>query len=522
MSSTIWLATPFEDTFEPLRSESALEADVAVIGGGVTGITTALELQAAGKSVILIERDRLLSGETGRTTAHLTEMLDARYHELIADFGKDDAWLALRGSRDAIERIAKRVSELGIDCGFERVPGYLYSEDAEGVADVEREFEACLSLGIHCSIRGEIPLPFAVKRAMRVENQAQLHPARYLRALARRFVGMGGRIFERTPVRGIGDESPCLVLCDGGEVKATDVVVATDSPICNRFVLMTKVAAYRTYVLAVAAPEAGMRPGLLWDTHDPYRYTRALSGISAEEGLLIVGGEDHKVGMGDPGAAFARLEEFCRSRFKVESVVHRWSGEVLNPVDGLPYIGLNPGSEHQYVATGFAGNGMTFGTIAGTILSDLVLKRRNPYARLFSPARIKPRVSALSYLAENKDFPMCLIGDRARLDRDLDVSALAPNEAAVGNLAGKKTAVYRDEKGTVHAVSAVCTHLGCLVRWNGAERSWDCPCHGSRFAASGEVLHGPARADLQPIALEESAPEERRVLDEDGLADPAA
>jgi glycine/D-amino acid oxidase-like deaminating enzyme/nitrite reductase/ring-hydroxylating ferredoxin subunit len=462
-----------------------------------------------------LERDRLFSGESGRTTAHLTEVLDSRYHGLISDFGVGGARLVARSSREAIEKIASRVMELDIDCGFERLPGYLYAEDRAKRVDIEREFEACRKVGLDCSLTSQIPLPFAVTRALRVENQAQFHPGLYLAALAHRLVELGGRIFEGSPVIEIHDGKdgePCLVRTLDGEVLAKDVVIATDSPMSNRLLLLTKVAAYRTYALAVQLASGTVPYGLFWDTEEPYHYTRAYSRDG--EDWLIVGGEDHKVGIGDPASSFERIEAYCRSRYDVGSVSHRWSGEVLEAVDGLPYIGKNPASAHQYVATGFSGNGMTFGTIASSVLSDLILGRENAYAELYSARRLKPLASAATFVSENKDFPACLIGDRMPGKKEVSISELTPGEGAIMSIRGRKAAVYLEENGSVQAVSAVCPHLGCLVRFNSVERSWDCPCHGSRFATSGEVLHGPARSALEPIALEE--------LGNTGLADPAA
>jgi glycine/D-amino acid oxidase-like deaminating enzyme/nitrite reductase/ring-hydroxylating ferredoxin subunit len=479
--------------------QSDLGVDVAIVGGGLAGLTTAILLKRAGKSVALLEQGRICSGDTGRTTAHLTEVLDSRYFELTDNFGDDGARLVAESSRAAIDRIEMFTRQYGINCAFERVPGYLLTESRRGVRTLKRELKTALRLGIKASLVREVPFPgVRVRAAIRFENQAQFDPIIYARALAAQIDGAGSRIFEQTHVISIVDGESCKLVTSQGTVTAKQVVVATHSPISNKFVLHTKIAAYRSYVLGVKLRNEVELRGLFWDTEDPYHYVRRQGDI------VIIGGEDHKTGMDeDPDSRFAQLERYARERFDVSEVVHRWSGQVIESVDGLPYIGKNPLSDNLYVATGFSGNGMTFGTLSGMIISDVVLGIENPWSTLYQPSRIKPVASAMSFISENIDTPMCFVGDRLAAPEARRLSQIDPGQGKIMRIEGKKVAVFRDQSGVIKACSAVCPHLGCLVNWNNAESSWDCPCHGSRFDTDGNVLNGPAIAGLKAVALEE-------------------
>ena len=476
------------------RLAGEVRADVAIVGGGITGVTTACLLKRAGKKVVLIDARRVGKGETGKTTAHLTVALDQRYTKLIARFGEEAAIAVHESQRDAIDRIEAFVRELAIDCGFERLPGYLYTERPEEAEAIEAESAACRQLGIAAGLTSDVPLPFSVLRAMRFEHQAQMHPRRYLLALAATIPGEGCAIFEDSQVLEVDEGEPCRVTTDQGVVVADDVVVAAHVPISNRVFLHTKIAAYRTYVVGALLDGAGPR-GLFWDTEHPYHYLRTHA--LAEGGLmLIAGGEDHKVGQeADTTAPFARLEEYVRARFGHLPIEHRWSGQIIESVDGLPYIGRNALSSRVYVATGFAGQGMTSGTLAAMILADDVLGYDNRYTAIYDATRIKPLAAAKEFVRENVDFPAHLVGDRLRRHAH-PADDLAAGEGAVITLDGERLAVYRNHAGDLSALSPVCTHLGCLVRWNTTEKSWDCPCHGSRFDPTGRVLNGPAVAAL--------------------------
>jgi glycine/D-amino acid oxidase-like deaminating enzyme/nitrite reductase/ring-hydroxylating ferredoxin subunit len=477
------------------RLTGEVRADVAIIGGGITGVTAAWLLERAGKRVALLEARRIGEGETGRTTAHLTSAMDQRYRSIMAKFGADGARGVFQSQQAAIARIESLVNELGVDCGFQRLAGYLYTENPEEVSEIEQEASACQQLGIPTTLTDQVPLPFPVLGALRFPDQGQLHPGRYLQALAASLAERGGRIFEDSPVLEIEEGEPCRLVTERGVVTADHVIVAAHVPISNRVFLHTKIAAYRSYVVAARLPQAGPA-GLFWDTGDPYHYIRTHRTRDGAE-LLIVGGEDHKVGQDpEPAARFDRLAEYVRARFGRLPIERQWSGQIIEPVDGLPYIGRNSLSSRIYVATGYAGQGMTSGTLAAMILCDEVTGTRSEYAALYDATRIKPLASAREFVRENVDFPTHLVGDRLRRHEHAAAN-LPAGEGAVLTLGGERVAVYRNPAGVLHALSPVCTHLGCLVNWNGAEKSWDCPCHGSRFDPTGAVLNGPALAPLE-------------------------
>ncbi|MFP2928426.1 FAD-dependent oxidoreductase [Pyxidicoccus sp. 3LG] len=488
---SLWTVTTPPRDFPALPGD--LTVDVAIIGGGMAGLTTAWLLKRAGKRVAVLEMHRILSGQTGQTTAHLTELLDTPYSTLARDFGEKGARLAASSSRAALEQMASLSTELGIDCDFQRVPMYRYAETERELKELEQEVKAAREAGLLATFTRDVPLPFPVKGAMRVEDQALFHPRKYLLGLADRIPGDGSYLFENTRVTDVQDGTPCRVVTDRGTVTAAAVVEATTTPL-NRVFMHTKLYPYRTY--AVAGPlEGPLEAGQYYDSQDPYHYVRT----QPVDGrmYLIVGGEDHKVGaQEDTDRCFESLERFTLARFPVKDITHRWSGQVIEPADGLAYIGRNSASRHVYVATGFSGTGMTFGTLAGMILSDLILGRQSPYAALYDATRVKPQAGAKDFIQENAEVAFRFVADRLARPEGRKLADVAPGEAKVLEVDGKKVAVYREENGTTHAVSPVCTHLGCHVHWNGAERSWDCPCHGARYSPTGKVLNGPAVKDL--------------------------
>lgn len=480
------------------------EVDVVVVGAGITGLTAALTLKRRGVSVAVVEMRRLGDGETGLTTAHLTELVDARYREIERDFGREGAQRVAASSRTAIDHIEAWSREF--PCGFERVPAYLYAEDDAQRDELSREVEAARHAGVEASFVDEVPLPFATRGALRAEGQAQFHPLAYLHGIARAFVGEGCHLFEESRVVGVEDGEPCLVTLDSGvELRARAVLVTANVPVSNLLLLHTRIAAYRTYALAARAARLPP-PGLYWDAGDPYHYSRVHE--DADGAWLLVGGEDHKTGQcEDTEAAFARLRAYAAERFGAEAPRHEWSGQVIEPADGLPYIGRNAASDNVFVATGFAGNGLTLGTAAGLMLADAAQGLANPWADLYEATRRTVLGAVKNLIVENVDVPLHLVGDRlATPERTVD--DLRPGDGAVVDVGGRKLAVYCDERGTLHGLSPVCTHMGCHVGWNAAEKSWDCPCHGGRFDALGAVLNGPPLTPLeaQPLAEPEPAP----------------
>lgn len=482
-----------------------VSVDVCVIGAGITGLTAADLLKRAGKTVAVIDLGRIGSGETSHTTAHITEVFDLDYRDLLSKFGLEGAQLAAQAMRRAIERIERNVTEHGIACDFERVPGFRFAEKRDDADSFESEAEAAFKVGVPTELVHEAPLPFPTARALRFDHQAQFHPIRYLDGLARGIPGRGSYIFEETRMLDVEEGEPCRVVTDRGTIIADDVFVAANVPSTNRFFLHTKIAAYRTYAIAARVRRGFQTKGLFWDTQDPYHYIRSfdLNGVP----YAIIGGEDHKTGQDvHTGAHFGRLEQWADERFGIENVTHRWSGQVIEPVDGLPYIGRNPHSDHVFVATGFSGTGMTCGTLSAMIVSDLITGVQNPWVELFDAGRVKPLASMKAYLTENIDFPSHLITDRLSPAQSDHVARLRENGGALVRIGAKKVAAYRDPQGELHLMSPVCPHLGCYVGWNEAEKSWDCPCHGSRFDPCGKLLNGPAVSDLAREDIDEMPP----------------
>ncbi len=510
-TESLWMDT-VEVVSPPPLTEDA-RAHVCVIGAGIAGMTTAYMLARAGKVVIVIDDGPIGGGETGRTTAHVSNALDDLYSNLAKLFGDDGARLAAESHTAAIQRI-EAIAELeDIDCDFERLDGFLFLDPDSRRELLETELEATHLAGLtDTRMVDRAPLDaFDTGVAIRFPRQAQFHILKYLNGLARAIVRDGGRIYCGTRARTIKDGTPSHVTTgDGHTIIADDIVVATHSPVNDWMVLHTKQAAYRTYVVGLRVPTGSVPHILLWDTGDPYHYVsvHASDKPGANYEVLIVGGEDHKTGQArDMDDRFARLEAWTRAHFPMSGeVLYRWSGQLLEPVDGLAFIGRNPGSdEHIYVITGDSGNGITHGTIAGILLTDLITGHDNPWKDIYDPGRINYR-SVADYARENfnvaEQYASWLTsGDVGSVDE-------IPNESgAVIRRGMRKIAVYKDGNGAITECSAVCTHLYCIVDWNDTEKTWDCPCHGSRFDPYGRVVNGPAIDDLEVLPVTESKPE---------------
>ena len=467
------------------------EADVCIVGAGIAGITTAYLLGRAGRSVIVLEDGEVGSGETGRTTAHLVNALDDRYFELERLHGERGARLAAESHTAAIAQIESIVAQEKIDCEFERLDGYLFLAANADPKILDRELEAARRAGLDVEI---------VDGRLRFPRQAQFHPLRYVNALALAIEKSGGRIYTHAHAEEIQGGAPARIkTSDGHVVTAKAVVVATNTPVNDMVTMHTKQAPYRTYVVGARVPRGSVPWGLYWDTADPYHYIR-LERESETHDVLIVGGEDHKTGQEEhTEERFRCLEVWTRARFPMAAeVVYRWSGQVMEPVDGLAYIGRNPGdASNVYIATGDSGNGMTHGTIAGMLITDLIEGRENPWSSLYDPARITLR-AAKEFTRENAN----VVAQYKDLVTPGDIDSpeqVKRGEGAILRRGLKKVAVYCDDAGALHELSAYCPHLGCVVQWNASEKSWDCPCHGSRFSAEGEVVNGPAIGGLEAI-----------------------
>lgn len=488
---SIWEATAGR-AGHPRLERDELDVDVAVVGAGITGTTAAMLAKLGGRRVALVEARVIGGGVTGGTTAHLTEAIDTRYRTLEDRFGHEGARLAADSSRAAIEKIAELSRRLSIQCDLERLPGYLFTEHEDEVESLKSELDAARRAGVRVELERPA-LPIVVKAGIRFDDQATFNPLSYVLALADRIEGDGSYVFEHSRVLAVDDGEPCLLHFENGStLRAADVILATHAPI-DSVLLNTRIAQHRSYV--VSGPVEQAPHGLFWDTASPYHYVRSYRAAGRTE--LIVGGEDHRTGQeSNTDDAFQRLAEYA-ARFGLETVERRWSAQVIEPVDGLPFIGKNPDSEHVHVATGFSGNGMTLGTVAAMIMSDACLGRPNPYAGLYSATRVKPFAGLGSFISTNIAFPLHLLSDRLRPPEVRSLEEIERDDGRIVRVGGERLAVYRDVAGTYHAVSAICTHLGCQVAFNPAEKSWDCPCHGSRFALDGGVLDGPA---ITPLA----------------------
>jgi glycine/D-amino acid oxidase-like deaminating enzyme/Rieske Fe-S protein len=496
-TTPVWLADVEAPHFPPLAAD--LRVDVLVIGGGITGVTSAFMLKRAGRTVALIERGEIGGGETGHTTAHITYATDTRLTELVKTFGRGNAQAAWDAGHFALEQIADIVEAEDIDCELQRVPGFLV---AAGGGDIEAqakdlEAEAVLVAGLGFDTAYVESAPLLHRPAIRFANQLKFHPLKYHHALARRIPGDGSHVFEKTEAAEFCEERG-YVVANGHRIRFSYVVLATHVPLrgstsaISAALLQTKLAAYSTY--AVGAKLAGRHEpeALFWDTADPYLYLRVDRRAGGD--YVILGGADHKTGQeDDTGKPFATLERALHAIWPDAAIDHHWSGQVIESVDGLPFIGET--SERQFVATGFGGNGMTYGTLAGIMARDRVLGLQNPWEDLFSVER-KEFSSLWNYMKENKDYPYYLAKSEITAIPANSLDAVARGEGKILRIHGQKVAAYRDAQGALTTLCPVCPHLGCTVAWNGAEKTWDCPCHGSRFTATGALMGGPAEKPL--------------------------
>ena len=489
VNPSLWVGTtPDAGSRPPLAGP--VTVDVAVIGAGITGLTAAALLQDDGASVVVLEAGAVCSGVTAYTTAKVTSLHGLVYAGLAGSAGDDVARLYGEANQAAVERVATFVEERGIDCDFSRRSAYTYTTDPGQVKQVEAEVEVARRLGLPAELTTETELPFDVAAAVRLDDQAQFHPRRYCRGLAGPVA-----VHEHTRALGVdeGGGGPCTVSTDRGEVRAGHVVVATHLPFLDRGGFFAKCHPTRSYALA-ARLDGPVPRGMYLGIDRPTRSVRAAQG----DGLVILGGEGHKVGQDDDTRRrHAALEEWARATFPVASVEYRWSAQDLVPVDGRPFVGPQLPGSRVLVATGFKKWGMTNGTAAAMILADLVAGRDNPWTAAFDATRIRETVTR-DLVKENLDVGKRFVGDRLRTLLPPDAEHLRPGEGGIARLGGEKVAAYRDDEGRLHAVSPVCTHLGCLVSFNTAERTWDCPCHGSRYTVEGRVIEGPATKDLRP------------------------
>jgi glycine/D-amino acid oxidase-like deaminating enzyme/nitrite reductase/ring-hydroxylating ferredoxin subunit len=501
----VW-GDPIELPRESLRGETTV--DVCIIGAGLAGLSVAYNLARAGKQVLVLDDGPAGGGNTGLTTAHLASAIDDRFVEIERIRGKEGARLAADSHAAAITFIEQTARREGIDCDFTRVDGYLFVPPGGRLEILDEEEGAARDAGLTVEKVVRAPLDgFDTGPALRFARQGQFHPLKYLRGLAKAIEEAGGRIVTGIHATSIdGDNKEVRVQTNGkASVVAKAAVVATNSPVNDRITIHTKQFPYLTYALGLEVPRDSITRALYWDTLDPYHYVRLQSGggngNGGEMDTLIVGGEDHRTGQAaDHFDRWARLEQWARQRFpEVGRATHRWSGQVIETFDGLGFIGRNPGDDRIYIATGDSGMGMTHGTIAGMLISDLILGKENAWAELYEPARkpLKALKAFGEYLAENLNSARQYV-DWVTSGQVTSEDDIAPDFGAVVRHGLTKVAAYRDETGKLHTCSAVCPHLKAVVTWNAGEQTWDCPAHGSRFDKFGKVIQGPANSDLEP------------------------
>ncbi len=481
--------------------------DVVIVGGGIAGVTIAYCLSKAGKKVILIEDGFIGSGETGRTTAHLASALDDRYYELANQFGKENTKLIAESHTLAIDFIEQTIASENIDCDFTRLDGYLFLHPTDKAQHLEDELNATQAAGLKTSFTN-IVLGDGTHKSIVFPNQAQFHPLKYIAALCDAIKKSGCEIYTSTRAKKIDDKG--ITTSDDFTVEAQHIVVATNSPVNNRFVMHLKQYPYRTYVIGAKIKKGVLPKALWWDTGNfemnsemaPYHYVRTQY-LDTEYDLLIVGGEDHATGLADAEKLpeekrYSILEIWTKKHFpQIEEVIYKWSGQVMKPMDCLAYIGRNPlDKDNVFIVTGDSGNGMTHGTIAGILITDLITGKKNPWEKLYSPSRFNIFKSGKTFIKELVGTMIAHIKTKPHHLETTGLKDIHPDEGKIIEFNGEKFGAYRDSNDNIHFVAAECTHLGCLIKWNNDEKSWDCPCHGSRFNHEGKVLNGPAIKNL--------------------------
>lgn len=475
--------------------------DVIIVGGGITGLTTGLQLQKAGKFCILLEAQNIGFGTSGGTTAHLNNFFDTPFHEIEKNFGEQGAELTAQAARNALELISRNVREYSIDCEFKEVPGYIFSKTEEQDKELEKIKKSLTKYKVSCNESGSIPVPVTFRQAISVDKQAQFNPVHYIYRLAREFQKAGGMIFQNCRVIDVTSKDDTVTATSTlGKIEARNLVYATHIP-PGVNILHFKCAPYRSYALALTLKGKSYPEAVAYDLDDPYHYYRS----QQKDGItyLIAGGEDHKTAHeANTEVRFKNLLAHVSKYFDVDNVAYRWSSQYFESADGLPYIGHLPGNAANiYTATGFGGNGMIYGTFSALLLSDLICGNKNEFATLFSPARIKPIAEFSAMAKEASDVVSRFIGDRIAVSEIEGLNELANGEAKVVKYQDYKVALYKDEAGKIHATNPACPHVSCFVSWNNAEKSWDCPCHGSRFSYDGTLLTGPARKDLEKFKM---------------------
>lgn len=491
MLKTIRVTEPLWNEKTKLKSYKSLTQDlkteVCVIGAGISGLSVAYQLLCKGKQVVILERKKLGEGETGRSTAHLMSALDDRYYNLEKIHGKAKAKLAARSHSEAIDWVERIVKKEKIDCDFKRVPGFLFTPDTDK-KELEREYKAAKHTGLEVNFEDEARFG----KSLRFENQARFDPRAYTQGLADAIVKLGGKIYEESPVKSIDHKSNTIELANKHKVQAQDIVIATNAQMFSKLSMHFKINPQRSYAVGLKVPKGTIKDVLYWDTEDPYHYVR-LQSHDKDFDIMIVGGEDHRVGVTPKEDPFLKLKSWAEKQFKLEEtpILYKWSGQILEPVDHLAYIGRNPKNPHSYLVTGDSGNGITHGTIAGFLIGDLILTGKSEYETLYQIDRLPIR-------AFKNLFANAFASSIGYLKYLIPQWGKAPTagEGKILQHGFKKVAMYRDENNKLKVCSGICNHMGAILSWNPIEQTWDCPAHGSRFNLDGTVLNGPTAQSL--------------------------
>ncbi|MFP4091860.1 MAG: FAD-dependent oxidoreductase [Cyclobacteriaceae bacterium] len=493
MTHSLWEVSAEKQNYPTLQKNS--KTDVLIVGGGITGVSTAYRLQQAGLRVCLLEGYRLGNGVTGKTTAHLTTSVDAGYSQTASNISKEAATLLAQAAREAIDVVEENDRSENLQSRFRRVPAYQYAASEKQVSEVEKEMEAAREAGVFVSEVAHAPeLPFQTLKGIKYANNAVFNPMIYIFHLAQRFVEKGGELYEHTLIEDFKEKDGQVLAqtSTGHSIRAKHMVMATHMPL-DIDPTQTMAPPYRSYAMSFTTrdevPEA-----LYYDLDEPYHYIRPAQ-LDGKR-TWVVGGADHKTGSGDEQAAAKNLKQYVAERFDVDEYLQTWSGQVFEPVDGLPFIGKSLLHKHIYIAGGYSGDGTLWGSFASKLLTDLITGKENPHAKLFSPARFNLKSGAGEFIKANAEVGWHFIADRFTSDTK-NVEQIPRGEGRILNQGAEQYAVYRDEAGELHVMSSTCVHLKCKVNWNNLEKTWDCPCHGGRYKATGEVLEGPPHHSLK-------------------------
>lgn len=494
-NEAVWSSTESSPSYPALSGN--IYADVAIVGAGITGLSTAYHLSRAGKKVVILEQFQVGKGTTGSSTGNLYAPIDERLSSILSKHGEDTLRMVAESRQAAVDFIEQRVQEFNIDCEFQRVPWHLFTtlETKNQNAEVEKETEAAAKAGLSLSKNPPLSFPFQVDTLLSLEGQAQFNPLKYVQQLATALVSEQVTIYENSQVIKVDDGNPCVVHTANGTVTADCVVMATHSP-KGVYGVHTAMESYREYVMAVRLRGELPAPGIYWHVQSGPQYSIRPYRENGNNYLLVLG-EPYKVGTkSEHKELLTQLEQYLRAHFDVERIEFVWAAQNYKPADNLPYIGTSPMENHTYIATGFSADGLTYGTLAGMIISDAILGKENAWANIYDPKRFTPIASAKKFAKENMTVATHLLKDYLFYGEADGVNEIQRGEGKTIKIDGEHMAAYRDEGGGLHIVSGICTHMGCVVHWNNGEKSWDCPCHGSRFSVDGKVLEGPAYADL--------------------------